>query len=159
VSESANVKSNRENALATTRCLYFLGRTKWELARNVVGIIFLLGVAVAWYVKSVPDRPAVIKRIVRVEIPESEHHLKSIDDFQKRFSTYNSLDQDLAAVALELKETPSQIKMLVNIDLDFRANGKFLVECESSLAQEAVEKVCFAAAESVGKHLRLNIAK
>ncbi len=145
--------------MASTRSLYFLGRTKWEVARNVVGIIFLLGIAAAGYVKSVPDRPAVVKRIVRVEIPENEHRLKSIDDFQKRFSTYNSLDQDLAAVALELNETPSQLKELVNIDLDFRANGKFVVECESGLAQEAVEKVCFAAAESAGKHLRLNVAK
>ncbi len=145
--------------MATTRRLYFLGRTKWELARNVIGIIFLIGVAAVGYVKSVPDRPAAVTRIVRVQIPESEHQLKSIDDFQKRFSTYNSLDQDLASVALELKETPSQIKKLVNIDLDFRANGKFFVECESSLAQEAVEKVCFAVAESAGKHLRLNVAK
>ena len=145
--------------MATTRRLYFLGRTQWEVARNVVGIIILLVVAAAGYVKSVPDRAAVVNRIVRVEIPESEHRLQSVDDFQKRFSNFNLLDQDLAAVALELKETPRQIKKLVNIELDFRANGKFVVECESGLGQEAVEKVCFAAAESAGKHLRLHVAK
>jgi hypothetical protein len=143
--------------MTSTRRLYFLGRTRWEVARNIIGLIFIFGAAA--YVKLSPGRPVLMQRVVRIEIPESEHLLKSVDDFRRNFSTYNSLDQDLAVVAVQLKETPEQIKKLVNIDLDFRETGRLVVECTSDLTQEAVEKVCLAAVESTRKHLRLNAVK
>ena len=47
--------------MATARRFYFLGRTKWEVVRNLIGLTIVLGAIVVNYERSIPEPPASIR--------------------------------------------------------------------------------------------------
>ena len=126
-----------------------LGRTRWEKARNIVGLALVLGFVISKYVDFSIDR------VSTVDIVASGPAMTSTQALRASLSSFQPNDGNLTIVATAIKSTIEEVKQNVAISFIVRDTPALsvTVECSSRWPKEKLDRVCAAFGSDLKEHL------
>ena len=127
-----------------------LGQTKWEKARNIIGLVIVIGFVASKYVN------VNVNRISTVEIASADYGFQSSEALQDAVRSFRVSDAALVSASAAAQSTAQEVKENVTVTFAIGKVAPFslVIECTSNWATEKVGQICESIGSDFKSHLR-----